>query len=117
MSTPDKTTMDNLLALEQTCRRITEAKGCLYPGDAEGLYWLLDALRLALAASQDEAEKAKDLGQKIDDQNATLAAENAALREALSQIANGYYTDAAGYNLTAIAQAALHPATKEGKAE
>ena len=37
----------------------------------------------------------------------------AAAREALSQIANGYYTDAAGYNLTAIAQAALHPATKE----
>ena len=41
------------------CRRISAEKGCLYPGDAAGLYWLLDALRLALAASRDEAEKAK----------------------------------------------------------
>ena len=57
VSTPDKTTMGNLLALEQTCRRITEAKGCLYPGDAEGLYWLLDALRLALAASRADAAR------------------------------------------------------------
>ena len=65
MSTPDKTTMGNLLALEQTCRRITEAKGCLYPGDAEGLYWLLDALRLALAASRDEAEKARACSSEV----------------------------------------------------
>ncbi len=60
MNIPDKETMANLLAHEQTCRRISAEKGCLYPGDAEGLYWLLDALRLAsLAASRDEAEKAK----------------------------------------------------------
>jgi hypothetical protein len=53
MSTePDKETMDNLLAHEQTCRRISAEKGCLYPPEAESLYWLIDSLRARLEASE-----------------------------------------------------------------
>ena len=67
-------------------------------------------------AFQQSVQTPKWLHDDMEALRARLAAANAALaaaREALSQIANGYYTNAAGYNLTAIAQAALHPATKE----
>jgi hypothetical protein len=63
MSTePDKVTMDNLLSHEQVCRRISEAKGCLYPPEAETLYWLIDTLRAELSLAKakiSELEKAK----------------------------------------------------------
>jgi len=60
MSTPDKETMDNLLAHEQTCRRISAEKGCLYPPEAESLYWLIDTLRTDLIAAHVAAATAKE---------------------------------------------------------
>lgn len=62
----DKEVLRNMEDHEQTCRRISAAKGCLYPPEAETLYWLIDDLREQLSEVKESFEACYSRAARID---------------------------------------------------